>query len=331
MRWKRVIPIKFFSSLFSLGSGLLLGREGPTIQFGAAIGKMVKDISKYPDEANNPLISAGAAAGLASAFNAPLSGIIFVIEEMNGHFIFNFYNMAAVMIGAGTSDFILRLLLGSQYSLPLGIFSGVDLSLLWLFLVLGILIGIFGLVYNRSLIFCLDFFKKLKNHPLIISIILGIILVIAVSYSSDLIGAGYETIHRVMKFGFPFQFLLVLLLGRFILTVLSYGSGVPGGLFAPMLTIGVLFGMLFGILTQTIWPELVHNTGIFAIAGMAAIFASTVRAPLTGLTLAVEMTANFELILPLILTTMAASVVTTMLGNKPIYSTLLARVLKESK
>jgi len=91
LRWKRVLPVKFIASLFSLGSGLLLGREGPTIQIGANIGKMIKDIFKHPDSKTNSLVSAGAAAGLASAFNAPLSGVIFVIEEMHGHFRYTFF------------------------------------------------------------------------------------------------------------------------------------------------------------------------------------------------------------------------------------------------
>ena len=109
MRWKRVLPIKFIASLFSLGSGLLLGREGPTIQLGANIGKMVKDTLGKSDIESNSLISTGAAAGLASAFNAPFAGIIFVIEEMHGQFKFNFYSVAAIMIGAGTADFIVRI------------------------------------------------------------------------------------------------------------------------------------------------------------------------------------------------------------------------------
>ena len=109
MRWKRVLPIKFIASLFSLGSGLLLGREGPTIQLGGNIGKMIKDIFRQPDIENNPLVSAGAAAGLASAFNAPLAGIIFVIEEMHGHFRFNFYSVAAIMIGSSTDSTVLPL------------------------------------------------------------------------------------------------------------------------------------------------------------------------------------------------------------------------------
>ena len=127
MRWKRVLPIKFIASLFSLGSGLLLGREGPTIQFGGNIGKMIKDIFRQPDIENNPLVSAGAAAGLASAFNAPFAGIIFVIEEMHGHFRFNFYSVAAIMIGSSTADFVVRVLVGANPVIRLTVFSSPDL------------------------------------------------------------------------------------------------------------------------------------------------------------------------------------------------------------
>ena len=114
MRWQRVIPIKFIASILSLGSGLLLGREGPTIQIGANVGRMVKDLTKQPDVEDNSLISAGASAGLATAFNAPLSGIVFVIEEMHEHFKFTFFSVATLMIGVGTADFVSRLILGAN-------------------------------------------------------------------------------------------------------------------------------------------------------------------------------------------------------------------------
>ena len=110
---------------------------------------------------------------------------------------------------------------------------------------------------------------------------------------------------------------------------LSYSVGVPGGIFAPMLTLGVILGMFFGTAMQHWFPSLISHPSIFAIAGMAGIFASTVRAPLTGLVLAVEMTSNFEMILPLIITTVTASVFTTLLGNKPIYTTLLKRTIQQ--
>jgi len=332
MRWKRVLPIKFIASLFSLGSGLLLGREGPTIQFGGNIGKMIKDIFRQPDIEDNPLVSAGAAAGLASAFNAPFAGIIFVIEEMHGHFRFNFYSVAAIMIGSSTADFVVRVLVGDNPVIRMTVFSSPDLSGLWLFIILGLLFSVVGYIFNKLLILSLDFFSNLSKIPIIfIGIIVGLLIAIIGIFFPDMIGGGYNTISKVLDNSFTIYFLIILFIVRMILSIFSYGTGVPGGIFAPMLTLGVISGMLFGSVIQSHFPELVSHPGIFAVAGMAGIFASTVRAPLTGLVLAVEMTSNFELILPLIVTTVTASVVTALLGNKPIYTTLLKRTLVNTK
>ena len=332
MRWKRVLPVKFIASLFSLGSGLLLGREGPTVQLGANIGKMVKDVFGKTGVEDNPLVSAGSAAGLASAFNAPFAGIIFVIEEMHGHFKFNFYSVAAIMIGAGTADFVVRALIDSNPVIPMVIYSSPDLSELWLFILLGLLFSVVGLGYNKLLIASMDLFQIPKNIPIIvIGIIGGLTIGIIGVFFPDMIGGGYLAITEVLDESFTLSFLLILFVVRLLLSVFSYSTGVPGGIFAPMLTLGVILGMVFGTSMQHLFPGIISNIGVFAIAGMAAIFASTVRAPLTGLVLAIEMTSNFELILPLIITTVTASVFTVLLGNKPIYSTLLARTLEADK
>jgi len=332
LRWKRVLPIKFIASLFSLGSGLLLGREGPTIQIGANIGKMTTDIFKTHENKTNPLVSAGAAAGLASAFNAPFAGIIFVIEEMHGHFRYNFFSVAAIMVASGTADFVVRVMVGADSVIQMTVFPSPVLSSIWLFLVLGVFFSLIGYLFNKFLIIALDFFKDLSHIALVLSgIIAGIVVVVAGSYFPEMIGGGYKTISQVLDHSFTLYFLIILFVGRMILTIFSYGSGVPGGIFAPMLALGVIFGMLFGSVMQHYFPDLVSHPGIYAIAGMAGIFASTVRAPLTGLVLAVEMTSNYELILPLIITTVTASVVTTQLGNEPIYTTLLKRTLANEK
>ncbi len=332
MRWKRVLPIKFVASLFSLGSGLLLGREGPTIQLGANIGKMVKDLLGQSDIENNPLVSAGAAAGLASAFNAPFAGIIFVIEEMHGHFRFNFYSVAAIMIGAGTADFVVRALVESKSVIQMMVFSIPSISGLWLFIILGLLFSVVGYLYNKLLILSLDFFKvSLKTPIIIIGISVGAIIAVIGIFFPEMVGGGYNTITEVLDHSYTLKFLLLLFVARMLLSIFSYSTGAPGGIFVPMLTLGITLGMLSGIIMQRYFPDLVLHPGIFAVAGMAGIFASTVRAPLTGLVLAVEMTANFELILPLIVTTATASVFTTMLGNKPIYTTLLKRTLANTK
>jgi CIC family chloride channel protein len=332
MRWKKVLPIKFIASLFSLGSGLLLGREGPTIQLGANIGKMVKDTLGKSDIESNSLISTGAAAGLASAFNAPFAGIIFVIEEMHGQFKFNFYSVAAIMIGAGTADFIVRVLVNSKPVLEIMIFPSPNIFGLWIFIILGLLCSIIGYVYNKLLVISLDLFKFSFKIPIIYTgITVGLIIAVIGMFFPNLIGGGYDIITKGVGNSFTLSFLLFLFIARLLLSIFSYSTGSPGGIFLPMLTLGVIFGMLFGTSMQHYFPDLISHPGVYAIAGMAGIFSATVRAPLTGLVLAIEMTSNYELILPLIVTTVIASVFTALLGNEPIYTTLLKRTLENTK
>ncbi len=326
LRWKRVVPVKFIASLFSLGSGLLLGREGPTIQIGANIGKMIKDIFKQPDEKTNAMVSAGAAAGLASAFNAPLAGIIFVIEEMHGHFRYTFFSVAAIMVASGTADLVVRTFIGVDPVLKMTIFTNPALADIWLFVLLGLLFSFLGLLFNKLLLKSLDIFGSFSKTMLIASVVaIGALIAIVGIFYPDMISGGYTTIRLVLDQHSSFTFLIVLIAGRMILTILSYSLGVPGGIFAPLLALGVAFGMLFGNLSNHFFPDFNVEPGVFAVAGMAGIFASTVRAPLTGLILAVEMTSNYELILPLIFTTITASAVTAQLGNQPIYTSLLKR------
>lgn len=328
IRWKRVLPIKFLASLLSLGSGLLLGREGPTIQLGGNIGKMIKDVFKEPDNENNSLISSGAAAGLASAFNAPFAGIVFVIEEMHEHFKFNFYSVSAIIIASGTADFVVKALVNDNPVIQMTIFPSPKLSSLWMFIILGLLFSLIGYLYNKLLIISLDVFKKLSKTPIIIlGSAIGLIIVFIGIFYPDMISGGYNTFTQVLNQSFTFYALIILFVIRMLLSAFSYGTGSPGGIFAPMLVLGIILGMLFGSAMQHYFPTLVLHPGIFAVAGMAGIFAATVRAPLTGLMLAVEMTSNFELILPLIITTVTASVFTALLGNQPIYTTLLKRTL----
>ncbi len=331
LRWKRVIPIKFIASLFSLGSGLLLGREGPTIQLGANIGKMVKDVFKLREDHSNPLISSGAAAGLACAFNAPFSGVIFVLEEMHGHFKFNFYSVAAIMVASATADIVVRLMTGVDPVIRMMVFGHQALNTLWLFVILGLVFSLVGYAFNKLLVLALNWDAHAsKRVPMMLAIVIGLLIALAGIFYPEITGGGYLTIGEALENSFTLKFILFIFIARFFLTIFSYGSGVPGGIFAPMLALGVLLGLLFGHVAQHFFPELISNPAVFAVAGMAGIFASTVRAPLTGLALAIEMTANYELILPLLITTAVASVITAQMGNEPIYTTLLKRTMMQS-
>jgi len=212
------------------------------------------------------------------------------------------------------------------------VFPGPPLSGIWLFILLGIFFSLVGYLFNKLLVISLDFFKNLSKITLIFgAVFAGTVIAIIGIYYPEMIGGGYGTISQVLNHSFTLYFLIILFVGRMILTIFSYGTGVSGGIFAPMLALGVVFGMLFGSVMQHYFPDLVSHPGIYAVAGMAGIFASTVRAPLTGLVLAIEMTSNYELILPLIITTVTASVITAQLGNEPIYTTLLKRTLANSK
>ena len=332
LRWKRVIPVKFIASLFSLGSGLLLGREGPTIQLGANIGKMVKDVFKLNEDHSNPLISSGAAAGLACAFNAPFSGIIFVMEEMHGHFKFNFYSVAAIMVASATADIVVRIMTGVDPVIHMMVFGHQAINTLWLFVVLGLVFSVIGYLFNQLLVLTLNGFQVVAKYSrLLMALGMGLLIAIIGILFPEISGGGYQTIAEALESSFTLKVLLFILVARFFLTIFSYGSGAPGGIFAPMLALGVLLGMAYGTVMQHFLPDLVTNPAVFAVAGMAGIFASTVRAPLTGIALAIEMTSNYELILPLLITTLVASVITAQLGNEPIYTTLLKRTLTLNK
>ena len=328
VRWARVIPIKFIASLLSLGSGLLLGREGPTIQIGANVGRMVKDLTKQPDVEDNSLISAGASAGLAVAFNAPLSGILFVIEEMHEHFKFTFFSVATIMIGACTGDFVSRLILGDSTEFMFQAFAPPLLKEYWLFSVLGIVFGITGLIFNKMLIAGMNFVQNyLKSRILPVALISGLLIAGVGILYPQLVGGGYDLINSILADSPGLSLLCFLFVIRFLLSIFSYSTGTAGGIFLPLLTLGALLGMLLGIGFNMLFPDLGINPLSFAIAGMAAIFAATIRAPLTGLVLAVEMTANYGMMLPLIITSVSASVITVLVGNEPIYATLLRRIL----
>lgn len=332
IRWKAVLPVKFFGGLLSLGGGMVLGREGPTIQMGGNVGKMVADLFKVSRDDAHSLIAAGAGGGLTAAFNAPLAGILFVFEEMRPEFKYNFLSVQAVLVASAASDIALRAIMGQQPDIPMIMLPAPALSSLWLFLVFGILFGVFGVLFNFLLVRTLDFFSNLKGYLFSLTgLLVGGLIGLLAWFFPDTIGGGYEVIPKAISGSFPVMILLILFAARFGTTMISYGSGAPGGIFAPMLALGTLFGMWFGHYAGVFVPGFGIKPELFAVAGMAALFCATVRAPLTGIALTIEMTGNYFLILPLIITCLTATVVAEGLGGKPIYTVLLRRTLNLAK
>lgn len=336
LRWWRVLPVKFIGGMGALGSGMVLGREGPTVQMGGAVGRMISDVFRVKqDDSRHTLLAAGAAGGLAAAFNAPLAGILFVIEEMRPQFRYSLISIKAVIMSSILATLVFRLFNGQQAVITMPQYQAPELSTLWLFLVLGALFGFFGVIFNRCITFSQDSLVKLhKNNRrryLTLGTTLGGVFGLLLIYLPELTGGGIELIPAVTNGDYSIALLILIFFGRMLTTLVCFGSGAPGGVFAPMLALGTLFGYAFGAVAQSLWPSLPIEPGMFAIAGMGALFAATVRAPITGIVLVIEMTNNYYLILPLIITALGATLLAQALGGQPIYSQLLNRTLRNEK
>lgn len=332
IHWHKVLPVKFFGGLSALSSGMELGREGPTIQMGGTLGKMLSDFFHLQDEDLKILISAGAGAGLTTAFNAPLAGVLFVIEEMRKQFAYNYLSVASVVTACVSSNIVLIALVGDVIDVPLPHLQAPDLALLWLFVLLGAAFGVLGVLFNRYLVVILDWFAMQGARLYYLQVTLfAAALGLLIWFVPYLGGGAHLAIEQAFALEGSASFLLALLLMRFALSLLSYGVGAPGGIFSPMIAMGVIGGLLFAELINLVPLDMAYSKEMFAVAGMGALFAATVRAPLTGIILVVEITRSYELILPLILTTLVATIVSAELGGKPIYSVLLQRTLDIQK
>lgn len=329
---KRVVPVKFVSGLFSLGSGLSLGKEGPSIHMAAALAQFFVDRFKLTKKYANAIISAGAGAGLAAAFNTPLSGIIFVIEEMNRKFRFSVSAIKCVLVACIMSIVVSRSIMGNPPAIQVETFSAVPQNTLWLFMVLGIIFGYFGLFFNKALIKVANYFSEgPRARYWTLVIIVCVIFGTGVILAPNAVGGGYVVIANSLNYNLSIKMLLVLFALRFAGVIFSYGTGVTGGIFAPMIALGTVFGLAYGLAVTQLFPEYNIEAGVFAVAGMSALFTATVGAPLTGIVLVVEMTWNYHLLLPLMITCFSASTLTYIHHQKPIYDTLLRRTISNER
>jgi len=327
--WQRVLPVKFSTGLLILGGGMVMGREGPTIQMGGSIGKMIASWFHATQEQTRVLVAACGGAGLATAFNAPLAGIMFVFEELKPVFEDEVHAYRAVTLSCIAATVGQQLILGTGPVLKLTQFETPPLASLWIFALLGIAFGIIGYYFNFFLVKSLDFFSRLRgiSYQLTGLFVGGFVGLMSWFYTPTT-GGGEEMIIWSFNNVEPSHVLLLLFVIRFGMTILCYGSGAPGGIFAPMLSIATLFCL--GIARQThLWfPTDLPYPEVLTIAGMGALVAATVRAPLTAILLTLEITANYQLILPILVSCFTASTTAHSMGGRPIYSVLLERKLE---
>ena len=322
-----LIAVKFFGGLLAIGSGLALGREGPIVQMGAVIAHHVGKIAgrDWPD--CRVLLAAGGGAGLAVAFNAPIAGAIFVLEELVARFD---TRIAIAALGASTTAILVaRLFLGDAPDFQVATVAYPAATTWPLFVALGASAGVAATLYNRTLLGAISVAKRLGHRPVELqAAVIGAAVGALAWFAPGLVGGGDQITQRVLSGEAILTVIPMAFLLRFGLGAVSYAAATPGGLFAPMLVLGAQLGLVFGAICRIAFPELGIDPEAFAVVGMAAFFTGVVQAPVTGMVLVVEMTAAFTTLLPMLGACFAAILVANLLHSAPIYESLRVRPLR---
>jgi CIC family chloride channel protein len=326
LEWFRVLWVKLLGGVLALGSGLALGREGPTVQMGGAIGDAIARRLKVSARERLTLTAAGAGAGLAAAFNAPLSGLVFVLEEAQRDFRPAVFG--ATFLAAAAADIVTRLASGQLPVFAIPNYPVPPLTALPVFVILGVVTGILGIAFNRGLIQTLNLFARWQGRGVIgLAAVVGAGAGIMAWFAPLAVGGGHALAETVLAGRFVLAAIPLWFVLRFGLTVASYGTGAPGGIFAPLLVLGALVGLAVGEITHVFLPTVAPQPAVFAVVGMAAYFTAIVRAPLTGIVLITEMTGNYGQMLPLLISCFCAYAIAEYLKDLPIYEALLERDL----
>ena len=328
----RVLPIKFVGGLLAMVPGLALGREGPTIQMAAVIGTQCGKIFKLAREDRFMLYTAVAGCGLSVAFNAPLAGAAFVIEEVARRVTAR--RLLVTLVAVATAMATYRGYFGNEVEFNVTDFLPATPSEYIIFALFGGVMGALGVAYNKSVLFGLNSFNNIAPtvSPILKAGVIGAALGLLAYYQPNLVGGGELQANMVLAGQFGIGALLLLFVVRWVLGPLSYSMGTPGGIFAPLLLVGAVTGALFAHGANVVLPEASAVTpAAFALVGMAAFFTAVVRAPFTGVLLITEMSGSVALVIPMVVAGVTATVVADLMNGEPIYDSLRARMPPASK
>lgn len=317
---------KYLGGLFNALAGFSLGREGPSVQLGGAIGKMVSKFFRSTLREERILISAGAAAGLTAAFSAPVSGAVFIFEEVHKSFYPKLVipTFSAVLV----SNFVTSVIFDLKPSLGFSVMEGLPLFYFGNLLMLGVFTGIVGVIFNKVLLFYKSFYGKIKVHNAL-KLVVTFIAVSIIGYSyQELLGGGNSLVGNLAQHRYVVMYLGLILVGKILLTSFCFGSGVQGGIFLPILVIGASSGAFL--------QEVMVNAGIslpqylpqIVICAMGGILASTIRSPLLSILLVLEMTNSFNNIYAIGTVTIVSYLVAELCKEPPVYDSLLLRMIK---
>jgi CIC family chloride channel protein len=331
----RVAIVKMVSVVLAVGSGSHLGRQGPTVQVGAALAAQLSQWIPTSPEYRRQLIAAGAAAGLAAGFNAPIAGVLFVVEEFLQDF--SGLTLGTAILASFIGAVVSRLLGGRGLSLNPTIGNSIasfSLQDVPFFLILGLLAGLLGALFSQGIFASLGFYRRVLRLSLpwkvgLAGLASGIVVTLLPTSFRD--NTGLQEFISVGNAGW--QIILLAFGTKFILTLVAYGAGTPGGIFAPSLILGSTLGHLVGVLALTLetfvgvplgFPMGVSSSATYALAGMGAFFSAVTRGPITAIVIVFEITTDFNLVLPLMIGSVVAYLISDRIASGSIYSRLLA-------
>jgi CIC family chloride channel protein len=324
LRYKST-PLKALNSAISIGVGAPLGPEDPSVQIGASLGSMLAQSLHLSEERVRLLVAAGAAAAIAAAFNAPIAGVFFALELIMGEI--NATALGMMLVASVASSAFTQALSGPEPAFHIPAYAIRSIWELPLYLGLGLLAGPVSAVYIRSLYAAQDFSKRFRLPLWAKAAIVGLLVGLVSLVLPQLLGTGYDTIQEILNTNdLPIMLLLALLIVRLILTPLSLSAGFSGGVFAPSLYLGAVLGGAYGLVVAYLLPGLQIDAPAFALVGMAALLAGSVRAPLTATILLFEMTGDYRIILPVMLAVAASVLLSERIERDSIYLGALVRI-----
>ena len=320
----QVAAVKALASALCIGGGGSVGREGPIVQIGSALGSSMGRLVKVAESRMKVLVACGAAGGIAATFNAPLAGVFFAMELILRDF--NTQSFGMVVLASVTASVIGRAALGDAAFLKLPPFAVDHVAQYLLFAVLGVLAGVVGVLFSRILYLIEDVCDRWWRgpewlRPAVGGILLGVVLLVL----PEMYGVGYPVLGRSIAGRYAIGFLIVLLLGKMVATSLTIGIGGSGGVFAPSLFIGAMLGSAYGQLAHQLMPGIAGQVGTYGLIGMGAVFAGAARAPITAVIIMFELTGEYTIILPLMAAIVLATGISHLMTGDTIYTLKLRR------
>ena len=319
----RVAAAKAVASAICIGSGGSAGREGPIVQIGSAMGSVVGQVFRMSGDRVRILVGCGAAAGIAAVFNAPIAGVIFSLEIILGDFAIRTF--APVILSSVVSSAVTRTFLGNHPAFEVPSYSLVSGWEIPLYVVLGLVLGVLAVLFIRVLDASEDLFDRWRINNLLKPTIGGLLLGGVAIFYPQVLADGYQTIHLTLYGNLEVWLMLLLVFMKLIATSLTLGSGNSGGIFAPSLFMGAVAGGAFGVLVHALFPGVTATPGAYALVGMAGMVAGATHAPITALLIIFEMTSDYRIILPLMVTVVFSALLARRLLPQSIYTIKLAK------